>query len=216
MAKYCRYCKEIMKNPGDKFCYKCHKEGDPVGFFYRFATPVDISEFEKDVIRETGGNLLLSSLIMSVLPISFFVLIICVLCNEPVSVVMICIFVLTIASFLAFVWVGFTGFRLTLLSQKAVNKKWKIALIVHAASEPMNRRGATLTSSKLNGIPKAVRKKVLEKTLIHLAEAEKSAPPEKIEPNLIVRTPGENWKCSFCGYVNPSERIDCKSCGKTR
>lgn len=214
MAKYCRYCAAVMKDTRDNFCYKCRKPGKPVGVLYKYADRAPISEDDKDIVIEYGEKLLAIGLIMGLFPFVFLIPGAIISANTgdktffivlPIVLVWLVLFGLT----------GFMGIRLMLLKKKAVDKKWKISLIMLVAGLfRSNRRGAAVISAATSAPKKIERERLLKAALVRLASgkedfAELESPPEDISLN-------KTWICGFCGYENPRERSDCKSCGKNR
>lgn len=196
MGKYCRYCGKKMSDPRDKFCYSCRKPGTPVDFFYRFAKKVDMDEDEIDAIRGSGKNLTLGALIFGLLPT--YILIECLRrkADDPTADYVILIVIVILAVLLIY---AVNGVGLMLLNKRFVNRNWKINVIVlFFALFTRSRRAAIYID-------------YIKNVLTHLADEEKSAPKAK-EPD----KPTSGWKCHFCGYQNPSNRMDCKSCGKMK
>lgn len=195
MGKYCRYCGKKMSDPRDNFCYSCRKPGAPVDFFYRFVKRVDMDEDEIDAIRGCGKELILMALVAVLLPV--YILIECLGRNaaDPTADYVILIVIVLLAVLLIYAVIGV---GLMLLNKRFVNRNWKINVIVLFFALFTRRHGAAI-------------KDYIKNVLTHLADEEKSAPKAE-EP----AKPTSGWKCHFCGYQNPSNSIECKSCGKMK
>lgn len=204
MAKYCRYCGKKISDPRDPFCYSCRKPGMPVDFFYRFAKKVDLDEDDIDWIRYGGEGLVLMALITALLPAFMLTFALMVNAGDPIEkdrvpdwMIAILIGILIILLIYMIVGVG-----LMRLDKRFVDRKWKISLIMLFF---------WLFRGRNAGRACRERDHALKIAFTHLATGEKPAKrirePEKPLPG---------WKCHFCGYQNPSSRMECKSCGKVK
>lgn len=213
MKKYCRYCGKKMSDPRDNFCYACRKPGRPVDFFYRYAKKVDMDEDEIDMIRMCGEFLSLGALIFGSGLAS--VLIFCLVINavgakeDHVSDIFLAVMFLILAVLLIY---AVFGIGLLWLDKRFVNREWKITVIMLFVGLFRSRRdGIAIISAALTHNKKVKQENLLRIALMHLANGEK--PAEKaVETN----QPLSNWVCRFCGYENPSSRMECKSCGKIK
>lgn len=206
MAQYCRYCGKKRKDRRDFFCYSCRREGAPVDYFYRFAKKVEISETEKDIIRgfrtaliEIAGTLFLFFMI----PLLIVVLLVEV--STPVAVM---VYVPT--AILPYYVV--MGIAMRHLEKRIIGRKWVIrSIMIFLATFRSNRSGIALISAAMTARKKIVRENMLYVALTHLAEGiyvSDKEPAPKPAPS--------EWICGFCGYLNTADRIECKSCGKTK
>lgn len=210
MAKYCRYCKTRMTDPKDRFCYKCRREGEGVGYLFRYAKKNGLSPQEQDLICASGADLIVCGLVQCVFPI-FFLALAAALDNtadqfSPVLIVLLIVFLLFS------LYLTVTGALMSVMSKWAVNRKFKIGII----------RGYYtflyyLRVAKTSGLAALTKQKAmigaLTTALNHLAEGYVF---EEEESAGAGQGTGKVWKCSFCGYENRNAGFACKSCGEIR
>lgn len=70
MAKYCRYCGEVMKRPNDAFCYKFRRAGSAVDRYYRKIKEEDkipLTEDEQDLLRGAGIETMMCAFMIIIL-----------------------------------------------------------------------------------------------------------------------------------------------------
>ncbi len=213
MKKYCRYCGKKMSDPRDNFCYSCRKPGKPVDIFFRYAKKVDMDEDEIDLIRQYGENIFFAALIFgSMVAIA---LIISLVINavgadrDHVPAGMLAAMSVILAVLLIFAVVGIGLMR---LDKRFVNREWKISFIMLFVGLFRSRRGGPeIISAALTHNKKVKQENLLRIALVHLANGEKPA-----EIAAETNQPLTDWVCRFCGYENPSSRMECKSCGKIK
>ncbi len=213
MKKYCRYCGKKMSDPRDNFCYACRKPGRPVDFFYRYAKKVDMDEDEIDLICEYGETIFLGALILgSMVAIA---LIISLVFNavgaekDHVSVGLLAVMSVILAVLLIYAVIGIGLLR---LDKRFVNREWKITVIMLFVGLFRSRRGGPeIISAAMTHNKKKARENLLRAALMRLASGEKTA-----ETASKTDQPLSDWMCRFCGYKNPSSRMECKSCGKIK
>lgn len=214
MAKYCRYCGKKEKDLRDNFCYSCRKASAPVDYFYRFAKKVELDEDEIDMIRACGEQLTLMALILALLPAFLLTFSLMLNATDPVERFrtpgfMIAIMIVILVILLIYMIFGLGLMR---LDKRFVDKNWKITAIMLFIGLFRSRRGgAAIISAALTSKKKREREHVLKIALTHLATGEKTAVKVK-----EINQPLSDWVCSYCGYKNPSGRMDCKSCGKIK
>ncbi len=206
MARYCRYCGKKAKDPRDNFCYACRRESVFVDYFYRFAKKEDISETEKDIIRGFGISLIeITGILLLLLNIPALVLILLVKVSPAIAIP---VYILT-AILLYYMVMGFAMMR---LDKRIIGKKWVIkSIMIFLGIFRSRREGIALISAAVTAPKKIAREKALYAALTHLADGVK-IPDDTPKP---VPEPSE-WICGFCGYLNDVNRIECKSCGKTK
>lgn len=77
MAKYCRYCGKVMKQPKDRFCYSCRRSGDAVDRYYRKIKEEDkipLTEKEQDFLRGAGMETMICAIFIIILfPLPLFI-----------------------------------------------------------------------------------------------------------------------------------------------
>lgn len=204
MAQYCRYCGKKMKDRRDCFCYTCRRESSPVDYFYRFAKKADISETEKDIIRGFGIALTeMAGILLLLLMIPALIIVLLVKVSTAITVT---VYVLT-ALLLYYVVMGIA---MMLLDKRIIGRKLAIVSIMIFLGIFRSRRGGiALISAAMTAREKIVRENMLYVALTHLSEGI-CIPDKDPEPE-----PSE-WVCDFCGYLNTADRIECKSCGKTK
>lgn len=214
MAKYCRYCGKKEKDLRDNFCYSCRKASTPVDYFYRFAKKVELDEDEIDMIRACGGQLTLMALILALPPAFLLIFSLVLNATDPIDrfrtpgymiVIMIVILVILL------IYMIF-GLGLMRLDKRFVDRNWKITAIMLFIGLFRSRRGgAAIISAALTSKKKREREHILKIALTHLATGVKPAVEVK-----EINQPLSDWVCSYCGYKNPSGRMDCRSCGKIK
>lgn len=213
MKKYCRYCGKKMSDPRDNFCYECRKSGSPVDYFYRYAKKVDLDEDEIDLIREYGESIFLGALIFGsfVAVLLVFSLVLTAVGAEkdhvPIGILAVMFVILAVLLIYAVIGIG-----LIWLDKRFVNREWKITVIMLFVGLFRSRRGGiAIISAAMTHNKKKARENLFRAALMDLASGKKTAeiPAETNEPL-------SDWVCHFCGYKNPSNRMECKSCGKIK
>lgn len=215
MANYCRYCGKKEKDLHDNFCYSCRKSSKPVDYFFRFAKKVNLDEDEIDLIRDCGEGLALAALLGA--SFAAFLLTFALIINatdHPVegfrtlgfSIVILIVILVIMLIYMIF------GLGLMRLDKRFADRNWKInAIMLFIGLFRSRRGGAAIISAALTSKKKREREHILKIALTHLATGEKTAVKVK-----EINQPLSDWVCSYCGYKNPSGRMDCKSCGKIK
>lgn len=212
MAQYCRYCGEKMKQPEDRFCYKCRREGSAVDRYYRKIKEEDkipLTEDEQDVLRGAGmETMVCSCTLIILLQLPFIILGVVFLLYGLDSPYPIGLWIALIAVFAVSVKMFILGWQMFMLKRKPCGKKLNIFLYKEFYS---------ITHVNYNNIR---RKRELcalvADTMEKFALGEDGLPPEPKISEEREKAADKNWKCGFCGYVNTYSSYSCKSCGKER
>lgn len=209
MAKYCRYCGKKEKDPRDGFCYACRRAGAPVDYFYRFAKKSALGEKEQDLVRGYGKGITAGALILCALPAAALIISAALAGTGRGASLPVVIAVTALLA--ALLCAAAAGIGLMRLDARTVNRGWKLAAIMFIVGLTRSRRGgAAIVSAAVTAPRKIARERELKQALIRLAEdgaAEADAESVSV---------AGAWKCGFCGYENPSERMECRSCGKVK
>lgn len=212
MAQYCRYCGEKMKQPKDRFCYKCRREGSAVDGFYRKIPEKDkilLTEDEQDILRGAGSETMVCAfLIIMLFPLPFIILGVVFLLYELDEQYPIGLWIALIAIFAVSVKMFILGWQLFMLKRKPCGKKLNIFLY---------KEFYLITHIKYNNIRhKKAFCAFVVCTMEKFALGEDGLPPERETVEEQEKMADKNWKCGFCGYVNEYSSYSCKSCGKER
>lgn len=233
MALYCRYCGEEMKQPKEAFCYKCHKEGSAVDFFYRKIkeqNKLTLIEDEQDFLRSDGSGIIVCAVIMELCSLflpAFDIYSRLTGGEELLPLPFIIFFGIGIVFF---AYAGIIGFQMYTLNRKFFKAGLRLHILVlkiffsfiHTVFGH-NRQGRRYFDS-LHSIPNIKKKmKPIDYTaylIDKLANGEENAAEQQwqhIEEKPKNKEADPNkWRCDFCRYYNKYSDYRCRSCGKER
>lgn len=210
MAKYCRYCGKVMKQPKDRFCYSCRRSGDAVDRYYRKIKEEDkipLTEKEQDFLRGAGMETMICAIFIIILfPLPLFIFGAVLQFSGVGSLFPVGLWTALIAVTAFSVKMFILGRQMYALKRKACGKKINIFLyrtfysITHANSMQLRKKQAVCTVAVC----------IMEK----FALGENGLQPEQETKEERGTADNKNRKCAFCGYENAYSDYSCKSCGK--
>lgn len=211
MAKYCRYCGEVMKQPKDRFCYSCRRSGDAVDRYYRKIKEEDkipLTEDEQDLLRGAGMETMACAGLIILFPLPFVIWDMTNLLAGGGSQLSAGIWITFIAITALSVKMFILGCQLYMLKRKACGKRLNIFLykefysITHVNSNRLRYKNAF--------------RDYVVCTMEKFALGADGLPPEREIEGEREKANDKNWRCGFCGYENTYSHYSCKSCDKER
>lgn len=219
MAKYCRYCGEVMKQPKDRFCYSCRRSGDGVDRFYKKISEEDkfpLNEIEQDVLRYDGLETIIGNGLVMLFPLPFLCVDISFILGGYGKFIPYSVRIFFIVMVVILAYVMFLGLRLFMLKKNAFKLKFNVWIYKTFKSLFYFRRGSYYIVFKVGASQKKLqRAEFLEYLMNKFANEEDDEAQYEYE-KLPPKEDKSIWICGFCGYKNKYSDYSCKSCGKER
>lgn len=190
-----------MSRPGDRFCYKCRREGGAVDRFYRKIPEQDkasLTEDEQDALRFLGMDNMACAVVIFAFPAGFLGFELYSFLTGGGLWVSHGIRIFLVLLLLFAVYLEILGIQLFKLRKKTFQKKINISILKTVFSIAHYRHSIRWEDAFAALMEQfAFGEKIAEET------------PKTSEDSGF-------WVCGFCGYENTYSSFGCRSCGKER